>query len=73
MLPKCPHCNEQATVYLKLQVIGWARHLYDAEGLPVEMSLGNLSTGRTGLIRCSNCHEVRKDLVVVESRIVPKE
>lgn len=72
MLPSCPHCGEQATLYLKLQVIGWAEHIYDAEGLPVEMSLESLSTGRTGLIRCANCHEVRKDLEVVESRIVPR-
>lgn len=73
MLPACPHCDAQEIVIMKTQVMGWAEAMYDAHGLHIETSFDGLTSGRTGLIRCGNCREVRKDLQLNERRIVPKE
>ena len=58
---------------MKTQVMGWAEALYDGYGVHLETSFDGLTSGRLGLIRCSGCHEVRKDLELNESHIVPKE
>ena len=70
-LPKCPHCGKLAGVYVKMQLIGWYTERFDETGSFLFSNQSDMDPSRHGVLRCVNCEEVRHDLTLVESRVVP--
>lgn len=51
--------------------MGWRTYHFDEAGGLIESDLSRLTPGRKGVIRCAGCNEVRRDLSLVEMKVVP--
>ena len=72
MLPPCPKCGDSKNfVFLNGRSAGKVVLWYDNDGVNTEMDNDKTYVTSIGPIRCGKCGKVRKDLKLVESRIIP--
>ena len=74
LLPPCPDCGSQDFVWRNCRVYGWAEEQFDEYGetycLVTDSGVEFGHSSQT--LRCGACGRTRKDLHVVNRRVVPK-
>ena len=77
-IPICPHCGK-SNLYAKARILGSAIEYFDEEGESDGIDLSNIIDG-TGLrfypsktVRCGECKKIRRDLTVVDGRVVKRQ
>jgi len=72
MLPACPHCDRVAPVWRNVRAYGWAEEHFGPDGRSESMYVDEVRYSDSQTLRCDNCNEIRRDLMVVDRRVVQK-
>ena len=73
-LPPCPKCGVIAGIYRNVRLWGWGEEHFGTDGEQVELLIGEgLQVSNTKTVRCEECSEIRRDVVVRQGRVMAKE
>jgi cytochrome c peroxidase len=74
-IPICPHCGDaDECVYARAKPRGSAKEYFypeDGESAGIDLSDG-LFFDPVKTVRCGRCHKIRRDLTVIDGRVVQK-
>ncbi len=68
VIPPCPKCN-CSTTYVNGHWTGRAEEHYDETGIAYETDQSYIHFESGGVVRCSDCTRIRRDLLVGERRV----
>lgn len=60
-IPPCPHCGVVDAVVSNERAFGWAERQWYPDG-QVELYTDRVNFSHSGILRCSKCYKVRRDL-----------
>lgn len=74
LLPACPHCQSRDFVTRNCRAYGWAEEQFDEFGNRYCLHTDEkvFFDNRSQTLRCGACGQIRRDLQVIDGRVVAK-
>jgi hypothetical protein len=71
-IPICPRCGKSNTTIVNARCYGWMEGSFDEEGIEIEFDNDGLLLSLAKTVRCDLCGEIRRDLTVIDRRVVKR-
>jgi len=71
-IPPCPYCGKSNSTIVNARCSGWMQGTFDENGENIEYCNDGLISSLTKTVRCDTCLKIRRDLTVIDGRVVQK-
>ena len=72
LLPACPYCDAEDGFIVKGTIHGPVQSFFNEQGVYTDSSYDHSYTKMSRVVRCGKCFRVRKDLTLIDRKIVSK-